>query len=203
MKTVRERFLYYVENLFGNSNIVAAKALCCTQKGISRIRNGETPGGLLLLRLCENDRVNANWLLRGDVPQRPLARDFQSIADHIDLLYQEQARHVRRGYKITQTKPLVVSMHLLEEVAEFMEAVLIGKDPDAIVEEAGDVLAVYLHLLRHAQNKHPTARITLPVIIEECLDKLKRYWTSNPALVTAKKAGFTRRDRGAPPADCT
>lgn len=199
MTTMRERFLYYVENLFADSNAEAAKALGCTQKGITRIRNGESPGGLLLLRLCEHDRVNANWLLRGELPQRPLAGDFQSVVDHIDLLYQQEARHVRRGYKITKTKPLVVSLHLMEETAELIESILVGKDPDAIVEEAGDVLAVYLHLLRHAQRKHPKAKITLPAVIEQCMVKLKRYWTSNPALVTAKKAGFTRRNRGEPP----
>lgn len=201
MQTVRERFLYYVEQLFRDNNAAAAQALGCTAKGITRIRNGETPGGLLLLRLCEHDRVNANWLLRGQTPQRPISADFQAVVDHIDLLYQQQAMHVRRGYKITKTKPLVVALHLLEEIAELIEAVTIGKDPAAIVEEAGDVLAVYLHLLRHAQQRHPNAAITVAAVVEACMAKLRRYWTSNPALVTAKKAGFSRRNRGQPPAD--
>lgn len=199
MQTINERFLYYVEALFQNDDAIAAKTLGCTRAGIRRIRNGAPPGGLLLLRLCENAYVNANWLLRGDIPQRPMSRSLQDVAAHIDLLYSQQAIHVRRGYRITKTKPIVVAMHLLEETVELIESVTTGGDAEAIIEEAGDVLGVYLHLLRHAARKHPQANITIETVIDGCLDKLKRYWTSNPALVTAQKPGFGRRNRGKPP----
>jgi len=119
--------------------------------------------------------------------------DQTMVETFIDGLYITDSMHVRRGYKISETTPTVVSIHLMEEVTELIEAVLVSGDKAAIIEEAGDVLGLYLHLLRKAGVKSET-------VIQHCLAKLSRYWTTDPTKVTAEEVAFGRAKRGEPPA---
>lgn len=117
----------------------------------------------------------------------------QDIEHFIDGLYVTNSIHVRRGYHIKDTTVEVIATHFMEEAAELLEAVLVSKDEDAIIEEAGDVLGLYLHLLRKND-------VSSQDVIRSALSKLGRYWTTDPSKVTAQEAAFGRKKRGEPPA---
>lgn len=118
--------------------------------------------------------------------------DQTLIESFIDGLYITNAIHVRRGYRIKDTTPEVIAIHIMEECVELVEATLVSKDPDSIKEEAGDVLSLYLHLLRKCG-------ISSQDVIRGALGKLSRYWTTDPEKVNTEEAGFGRQNRGAPP----
>lgn len=116
----------------------------------------------------------------------------QHLAAYINGLYAADCVHVRRGYPIRDTTPTVVALHLTEEVVELAEACLVDGTRDAIVEEAGDVLALYMHLLRKFE-------IDAAEVIRRALGKLAKIWTTDRGQVTATGKGFSRRNRGEQP----
>lgn len=119
--------------------------------------------------------------------------DQEMIASFIDLLYTTDSIHVRRGYRIREATDAVLGVHFVEEAVELQEAVLLANDGDQITEEAGDVLAILMHILKRKG-------ISSQEVIRQCLQKLARYWTTDPDKVNTAEASFGRKKRGEPPA---
>ena len=110
---------------------------------------------------------------------------MQRLIDLIDDLYKLNAYHIRRGFRLKEGSALIASNHLLEEAIE-LQAEVIDSDREAIIEEAGDTLAVFCHLLKRTD-------ISLEEVVESALDKVVRSYTTNPAEITAKNPGVTRK----------
>jgi len=112
---------------------------------------------------------------------------MQKLIDLVDLLYEHNAYHVKRGFRINESSPLIASNHLLEEAVE-LQAEVIEADREAIIEESGDLLALFCHLIKQTD-------ITLEEVVDSAVNKLNKAYTTNPAEVTAATPGVTRRSR--------
>lgn len=65
----------------------------------------------------------------------------------VEKLVTSRAKHVRRELIIADATNEQIVTHLLEECVELQEALLLKRDRNQIIEEAGDALAILLHLM--------------------------------------------------------
>lgn len=121
-----------------------------------------------------------------------LGSDWLHIDAELRELYDEDAIHVKRGFRIRHTQLRTITNHLIEEAVELQAAIEddIGtpEQEDAVWEEAADVLLIYMHLLRKRG-------MGFMQVCRVAMDKLHKNWTTDPAKVTAVNPGFTRRGR--------
>ncbi len=109
------------------------------------------------------------------------------LMDQIRELRDNNYRHKRRGFRLKAVSPEFLTVHLLEEAVELQAEVLTGGTRTQIVDEAGDVLCVFLHLLI-------AKGIPLHDVVSHAMEKLDR------ALVPDIESehtnpGFTRSSR--------
>lgn len=65
--SLRERFLWLIDALFGGNQHRAAEFLGCSQAAISKVAVGkQDPGGKLLTKICQHDKVNPMWVMTGE-----------------------------------------------------------------------------------------------------------------------------------------
>ncbi len=98
------------------------------------------------------------------------------------------AYHKKRGFSLCDCSSTDVSIHLIEEVVELQAEVLVTKDKEAVLEEAADVLATFIHLLEIED-------ISLREVAKRCEDKLFEIFTSNKDEVLTDTPGLTRQSR--------
>lgn len=96
-------------------------------------------------------------------------------------------RHKRRGFRLRDATPEFLTVHLLEEAVELQAEVIVSKDRAKIVDEAGDVLCVFLHLLIASD-------ISLYEVTDHALRKLKEALVPESASAHTNP-GFTRSSR--------
>jgi len=136
-----------------------------------------------------------------------MAKDFSilptnvnKVLDIIRRLKHCDALHVRRGFCINDATLTTATNHLMEEVVELQAEMLIGDDVNDAIDEAADVLMVYLHVLELGARAGKIPREDmLACVCERARLRLNKYWTTDPAQVTATKAGMTRKNRGPAP----
>jgi NTP pyrophosphatase (non-canonical NTP hydrolase) len=120
--------------------------------------------------------------------------DMETLVDKIIGLYETDAYHVKRGFPIRGATPIGIGVHLVEEAVEVLDAVVHNSDLYAggnlthLTEELADLVL----LLAHLTHRH---NITFQEVLDVAADKLDRNWTTDPAKITAKEPGFTRRGR--------
>lgn len=119
----------------------------------------------------------------------------------VKVLHESNSIHLRRGYRLQDGTILTCTNHLLEEMVEAQaelitiprsgsvdSTVLAPDEYDRVVEELGDVWAIFCHLL---------VRLNLSEmeIEKEQIKKLKKLFSNDPSLITAVAPGLTRRGR--------
>ena len=113
---------------------------------------------------------------------------MQKLIDKVAELYEADAIHIKRGFRVrTQGNMTVASNHLIEEAAELQAELLFGDRPHQ-VEEAGDLLTLFCHILKRGD-------ITLAEVVDSAVEKAGRNYTMNPLEITAIVAGVTRSGR--------
>lgn len=113
---------------------------------------------------------------------------IKRLEHEVRRLHDIGAYHKRRGFQLSKSTKLLCSNHLLEESAELQAEACITEDYDATVEEAGDVMATFLHLLYLCGTN-------IDAVAERCLEKLKTGFTTDPREIDTATPGFTRRSR--------
>lgn len=113
---------------------------------------------------------------------------MSDLLELIDNLNRGGAYHIRRGFSLADTTPLLCTNHLLEEVVELQAEVCISKDREATLDEASDVLAIFLHFI-HIND------IDLEMLATRCMEKLQANFTFDESEVISNNPGFTRRNR--------
>lgn len=118
---------------------------------------------------------------------------WDALFDFVETLHVANARHVKRGCGLQEVTPLQCSCRTIEEMVEAQAEIIQsveGEDPntDAVLEELGDVLATYMHLL--------VLLGIAPHIVENvAIKKLQATFSTNRADVKTQNPGFTRRNR--------
>jgi phosphoribosyl-ATP pyrophosphohydrolase len=106
----------------------------------------------------------------------------------VKTLYELDAIHIKRGFRLrTEGSVSVASNHLIEEAVELQAELLWGKR-EAIVEEAGDLLTLFCHILKRTD-------ISLDEVVNSALEKAEKSYTADPEKITAITPGVTRRRR--------
>lgn len=115
-------------------------------------------------------------------------KNLETLIQLVSDLYENNAIHVKRGFRLrTEGSNLVASNHLIEEAVE-LQAELIAENREATVEEAGDLLTLMCHILKRNN-------ISIEEIAASAVEKVARSYTLNPEEVTAITPGVTRRGR--------
>lgn len=117
-----------------------------------------------------------------------MSKKFDELYKEVKRLHDVNAYHKRRGFRLAETSRMMCSNHLLEEVSELQAEACITEDKKAITDEAGDVMATFLHLIYICD-------IDFDDVANMCLQKLDKYFTDNPNEVNTSSPGFTRRSR--------
>lgn len=113
---------------------------------------------------------------------------MQKLIEKVKQLYEADAIHIKRGFRVQSEGSLMVaSNHLIEEAVELQAELLFGEKP-AQIEEAGDLLTLFCHILKRGD-------ISLEEVVEAALAKAEKNYTTNPDEVTAITPGVTRRGR--------
>lgn len=97
------------------------------------------------------------------------------------------AYHKKRGFSLKEAKLSTASNHLIEEATE-LQAEMLDGDSATQVEEAADVLLVYLHLLR-------ISNLTLKDVVKFARQKLERNFTLDKSEVLTDTPGYSRKNR--------
>ena len=113
---------------------------------------------------------------------------MQKLIDKVAELYEADAIHIKRGFRVrTEGSLMVASNHLIEEAVELQAELLFGDRPKQ-VEEAGDLLTLFCHILKRGD-------ITLAEVVDSAYEKACRNYTTDPTKVTAHTPGVTRSGR--------
>lgn len=120
----------------------------------------------------------------------------ETVLERVKQLYADHSFHVRRGFSIDEMELSQITNHLLEEAVELQAALLNDEGPEAILDEAADVLIVFMHIMVKSST---LSHAFLDRVYRRAIERIDRNWTNNPAKVTATKAGFSRRNRGDAP----
>ena len=113
---------------------------------------------------------------------------MKKLIEYIDELHDTNAIHIKRGFCLQEANPIFATIHMLEEAVELQAEVCCDGPREAVVEEAADTLACYLHLLRILD-------ISAEEVEERAIEKLKSVYTLNPDEVLTSTPGMTRRSR--------
>ena len=114
--------------------------------------------------------------------------DLNRLLSKIDSLYEQDAIHIKRGFKVrSEGSSTVASNHLIEEAVE-LQAEVLEDNREGTIEEAGDLLTLFCHLLKRCH-------IPLQEVVDLAVAKLERVYTTDPSKVTAITSGVTRRGR--------
>lgn len=117
----------------------------------------------------------------------------EAVLARVRRLYTEHSTHVRRGFSIEDMGLPQVTNHLLEEAVELQAALLNEEGPDAILDEAADVLIVLMHLMIKSST---LSHEFFGRVCHRAHERIDLNWTNDPTQVTATKPGFSRRNRG-------
>ena len=113
---------------------------------------------------------------------------MDKLIEKVRQLYEADAIHIKRGFRVrTEGSLMVASNHLIEEAVELQAELLFGEKP-AQVEEAGDLLTLFCHILKRGD-------ISLEEVVDSAVEKAERNYTTDPEQVTAVTPGVTRRGR--------
>ena len=112
---------------------------------------------------------------------------IKQLVNRVRELHEQGAYHKKRGFSLKNTKLSVATNHLIEEAAELQAEILDGSSKNQI-EEAADVLLVYLHLLKISQ-------LEFNDVVKFAADKLEQNFTLNPSEILTTTPGFTRKNR--------
>lgn len=113
--------------------------------------------------------------------------NLAELLELVDELHRNNAMHIRRGFRLQDADVMVCTNHLIEEVVE-LQAECITQNREAIIEEASDVMAIFLHLL----HMHGVA---LETVVDMCHSKLRNNFTYDENKLATETPGFTRRNR--------
>lgn len=113
---------------------------------------------------------------------------IEKLELEVQRLHNAGAYHKRRGFSLADSTKIMCSNHILEECTELQAEACITENREAIVEEAGDVIATYLHLLC-------LCGISLEEVADKCLEKLDIDFTTDINEICTSDPGFTRRNR--------
>lgn len=112
---------------------------------------------------------------------------LNELVAEVAKLHQLGAYHIKRGFSLKDSKLTTASNHLIEEAVELQAEVLDG-DIDSKIEEAADVLLVFLHLLK-------ISKISLNDVIAFAFKKLTRTFTLDKTKIKTSTPGYTRKNR--------
>ena len=116
---------------------------------------------------------------------------IEELYSKIQKLHAEGAYHIKRGFSLKDAEPVRTANHLIEEVVE-LQAEIIEGEYDLSLEEASDVLLVYLHLIHLLGIDFG---VYLSHIIDCANKKLDKNWTLDKSKILTNTPGFTRRNR--------
>lgn len=121
---------------------------------------------------------------------------FNDLILRVQQLHELGAFHVKRGFSLKDAKLTTASNHLIEEAVELQAEVLDG-NYDTKLEEAADVLLVYLHLLH-------LSKVSFSEVVSFAERKLEKNFTLDRSEIKTKTPGYTRsnRDETQKPCDC-
>ena len=111
---------------------------------------------------------------------------FQKIAD----LWERNAYHIKRGYRIQEQSTTKAGCALIEESMELLAELLEEDKADmaAVTEEAADVLICLTRILFDCD-------ISVADVLAQADKKLQAIWVNSLAEVRTNTPGFTRRSR--------
>lgn len=161
--TVRERFCFYVDTLFGGNQRRTAEYLGCSQAVISKIILGkQNPGGRVLDLMAQHPKVNPAWLLTGE--GEPLLAEKKSATD--------QGWPVPIAEELLPGPPKEYSNHLTGQM-EYVAGSLYRE-------------TAYFYVVRDSQIEHilPGDRILL--------DADKARWRKNLSVLDGKLCAVQR-----------
>ena len=121
-----------------------------------------------------------------------MASDLESLDRRIQQMHKAGSIHRRRGFRLSDATPELASNHMLEEAVELQAEVQWGNYQSQI-EEAADLLNVFLHLLW-------MSGIPLTAVVAAGHQKLTDNFTEDEKFINPK-SGVTRRSREATPND--
>src|SRR5688500_14121464 len=113
---------------------------------------------------------------------------IEELLKKVAHLHHAGAYHRRRGFSLADSTPLLCTNHLLEETVEFQGEACITGDREAMIAEAGDVLAIFCHAL-------VLLNISLEEVVAASDAGLDRNFTLNQDEVLTSTPGLTRRTR--------
>lgn len=113
--------------------------------------------------------------------------DIEKLTDFVRHLHKNGARHKNRGFSLHDSNRYLASNHMLEEAVELQSAAQF-EDRQAVVEEGGDMLAVFLHLLLHCG-------VDFNEVVDECYRKLDEVFVLDDEQVKVESPTLSRRGR--------
>ncbi len=117
----------------------------------------------------------------------------ETVLERVKQLYTDRSLHIRRGCRIDEMELPQITNHLLEEAVELQAALLNAESPEAVLDEAADVLIVFMHIIIRTSILPPSF---LNRVYRRAIERIDLNWTNTPSKVTATKPGFSRRNRG-------
>jgi phosphoribosyl-ATP pyrophosphohydrolase len=119
-----------------------------------------------------------------------MSDNLDNLMDLIQGIHIDNAYHIKRGFRVSESGSDFASTHLIEEAVEFHAALLFDKDRKNHIEEAADVLVCLLAALKYENIK-------VDDVLDVAIEKVRKIWTLDQSKITAKTRGLTRRGRAA------
>lgn len=113
---------------------------------------------------------------------------FKELFKLVEEYHNGGAYHIKRGFKLNETNVLQCLNHLIEETVELQAEACISEDIDKELEEAADVLLVFIHYMI-------MAKIDPKLLFSISEDKLIKTFSYNKTDILTKTPGFTRGNR--------
>lgn len=114
-------------------------------------------------------------------------KKFKQLVNRINELHRQGAYHIKRGFSLRYAKKATSTNHLIEETVEYQAEILDGTR-DKQIEEASDVLVVFLHSLEIND-------LNIEEIIDCASKKLEKVFTLDKSKIQTETPGFTRSCR--------
>lgn len=118
---------------------------------------------------------------------------FKKLWREVCDMHNSGAYHIKRGFSLKDSTSFTASNHLIEETVELQAEVVCADgckqfSQTKALEEAADVLLVFLHLLK-------VSNLNIYTVLKFARDKLKRNFTLDKSKILTNTPGFNRSNR--------
>ena len=117
---------------------------------------------------------------------------MRMLRHRIAALWERNAYHKKRGFRIQTQSTQKVGVHLVEEATELLAELMEDTDGEvdmaAVTEEAADVVILLTRICFDCD-------ISINDLMAAADRKMAAIWVDDPSEVTAIEPGFTRKGR--------